>query len=82
MNKKEIKKKDLKKFIEEKEVQLAKLKLHAEKSETCSSLYNKIVLEKAIMKKELEELDKNKVVETVKDIFRKKDLICDSFKKH
>ena len=51
MNKKEIKKKDLKKSIEEKEKQLAKLKLHVDKSETCSSIYNKVVLEKAIMKK-------------------------------
>lgn len=81
MNKKEIKKKDLKKSIEEKEKQLAKLKLHVDKSETCSSIYNKAVLEKAIMKKELEDMEKNVVVDKVKDIFRKKDLICDKFKK-
>ena len=47
MNKKEIKKKDLKKSIEEKEKQLAKLKLHVDKSETCSSIYNKAVLDKS-----------------------------------
>ncbi|MBR1908212.1 hypothetical protein IJ818_04680 [bacterium] len=80
MNKKELKKKDLKKAIKEKEKQLAKLKLHVDKSETCSSIYNKVVLEKAIMKKELEEMEKNPVTEKVKDIFRKKDLICDNFK--
>ena len=80
MNKKEIKKKDLKQAIKEKEKQLAKLKLHVDKSETCSSIYNKVVLEKAIMKKELEDLEKDNIVDKVKDVFRKKDLICDKFK--
>ena len=80
MNKKEIKKKDLKKSIKEKEKQLAKLKLHVDKSETCSSIYNKVVLEKAILKKELDDMEKDTVAEKVKNIFRKKDLICDRFK--
>lgn len=80
MNKKEIKKKDLRQSIKEKEKQLAKLKLHVDKSETCSSIYNKVVLEKAIMKKELDDMEKDTVTAKVKDIFRKKDLICDRFK--
>ena len=80
MNKKEIKKKDLKKSIKEKEKRLAKLKLHVDKSETCSSIYNKVVLEKAILKKELDDMEKDTVAEKVKNIFRKKDLICDRFK--
>ena len=37
--------------IKEKEIQLAKLKEHIEKSSICSDLYNKVVLEKAILKK-------------------------------
>jgi len=80
MNKKEIKKKNLRQSIKEKEKQLAKLKLHVDKSETCSSIYNKVVLEKAIMKKELDDMEKDTVTAKVKDIFRKKDLICDRFK--
>ena len=46
-------KKELTRFIREKEIQLAKLKEHVEKSSVCSDLYNKVVLEKAILKKEL-----------------------------
>ena len=48
-------KKELTRFIREKEIQLAKLRKHVEKSSVCSDLYNKVVLEKAILKKELEE---------------------------
>ena len=39
--------------IREKELQLAKLKVHIDKSEVCSDLYNKMLLEKAILKKQL-----------------------------
>ena len=46
-------KKELIKSIKEKEIQLAKLKEHIDKSSVCSDLYNKVVLEKAILKKEL-----------------------------
>lgn len=75
-------KKELIKSIKEKEIQLAKLKEHVDKSTVCSDLYNKVVLEKAILKKELENLGKNKLVESVKNLLpRKKVLICDYFKK-
>ncbi len=68
--------------IKEKEIQLAKLKEHIEKSSICSDLYNKVVLEKAILKKELEDLKKNKIVINIKNFLpRKKTLICDYFKK-
>lgn len=68
--------------IKEKELQLAKLKLHVDKSVVCSDLYNKIVLEKAILKKELEESQKNNLVESFKNLLpRKKTLICDYFRK-
>lgn len=67
--------------IKEKEIQLAKLKLHVDKSRICGDLYNKIVLEKAILKKELEELSENKFVNGLKNIIpHKKKLICDYFK--
>ena len=75
-------KSELIKSIREKEIQLAKLKGHAEKSSVCNDLYNKVVLEKAILKKQLEDLDKNKVVSIMKNLLpRKKVLICDYFRK-
>ena len=75
-------KKELVLAIEEKERQLAKLKEHIDKSSVCAELYNKVVLEKAILKKELEDSQKNKFVEGVKNLIpRKKTLICDYFKK-
>ena len=75
-------KNELIKSIREKEIQLAKLKEHIDKSSVCSDLYNKVVLEKAILKKELENLDKNKFIDGLKNILpRKKVLICDYFRK-
>ena len=75
-------KKELIQSIREKEIQLAKLKEHIEKSSVCSDLYNKVVLEKAILKKELENSKKNKIFENIKNLIpRKKTLICDYFKK-
>ena len=70
------------KSIKEKEIQLAKLKEHADKSVVCSDLYNKVVLEKAILKKQLADLNNNKVISIVKNLLpRKKELICDYFKR-
>lgn len=75
-------KKELIQSIKEKEAQLLKLKAHVDKSAVCSELYNKVVLEKAILKKELESTEKNKIVECIKSIIpHKKTLICDYFKK-
>ena len=68
--------------IKEKEVQLAKLKPHVDKSTICSELYNKVVLEKAILTKQLEDAKKNNIIEGFKNIIpHKKTLICDYFKK-
>jgi len=76
-----IVKKELVKSIKEKEIQMAKLEAHIEKSSICSDLYNKVVLEKAILKKELEKCSKKGVILEFKKIFpRKKKLICDYFK--
>ena len=75
-----MKKKHLQQHIEEKESQIQKFKLRLKASDLCESLYNKAILEKAILKKELEELDKNKFVESIKKILpRKKERICDYF---
>jgi hypothetical protein len=73
--------KSLKQAIKDKELQLAKLKMHVDKSTICSDLYNRMVLEKAILGKELQDLSKNSFITTVRNIIpRKKVLICDYFK--
>lgn len=72
---------ELKDAIKQKERQLAKLKTHVDKSTVCSDLYNKVVLEKAILNKELQDIENNKLVSKIKKILpHKKTLICDYFK--
>ena len=81
MNKKD-KINKLKKEIKEKEDQLKKLNLHADKSSVCSDLYNKVVLEKAELTKQLEDLQNDSLVNKIKNLLpKKKTLICDYFKK-
>jgi len=76
-----LKKKDLKKAIKEKEIQLSKLEQHIDKSKTCAEVYNNVVLEKAILNKELKDSKQNKFIERVKKLIpHKKTLICDYFK--
>lgn len=78
---KQNKVKDLKSSIKEKELQLVKLKFHVDKSTVCSDLYNKVVLEKAIMNQELKDLESDNFVSKIKQLFpHKKTLICDYFK--
>ena len=75
-------KKELIQSIREKEIQLAKLREHVDKSSVCSDLYNKVVLEKAILKKELEHSQKNTFMQRVINLVpRKKTLICDYFRR-
>ena len=74
--------KDLESAIKEKEIQLSKLQKNVDKSNICSDLYNKIVLEKAILNKELKDIKNNSLSDKIKQLFpRKKTLICDYFKK-
>lgn len=74
-------KRELINTIKEKEVQLSKLKAHIDKSSICSDLYNKVVLEKAILKKELGMLEENKFLKKIRSVLpRKKTLICDYFR--
>jgi len=80
VNKKSIEK--LKNDIKEKEIQLSKLKLHVDKSTVCSDLYNKVVLEKAILNKELQDIDNRGILNKIKNLLpREKTLICDYFKR-
>lgn len=73
--------KSLKESIHEKEIQMAKLKAHADKSAICSDLYNKVVLEKAILNQELKEIEQNVFFQKMKKIIpHRKNLICDYFK--
>ena len=77
-----MKKKDLKQAIREKEIQLSNLEQHMEKSKTCAEVYNNVLMEKAILNKELQDSMKNSFVEGVKKLIpHKKKLICDYFKK-
>lgn len=67
--------------IKEKELQLSKLKEHIDKSEICSDLYNKMLIEKAVLKKQLEDLQNKSLVNRIKHLLPKKErLICDYFK--
>ena len=67
--------------IREKELQLSKLKEHIDKSEVCSDLYNKMLIEKAVLKKQLDDLQNKSIVNRIKHLLPKKErLICDYFK--
>ena len=73
-------KQQLKKRIEQTELQIKKLNTSSVSNEICEDLYNSLILQKAILKKELEELNKNKFVEKIKSFIpHKEKLICDYF---
>lgn len=75
-------KNQLRKQIQKKELQIKKLHLHQASNDICNQLYNSLILEKAILKKELEVLDKNPIIETIKKSFSSKErLICDFWDK-
>ena len=75
-----MKRKDLKQSIKEKEIQLSKLEQHIEKSNVCAEVYNRVILEKAILKKELDDSQKNMFFERAKQLIpHKKTRICDYF---
>lgn len=70
----------IKKQIQQIELQIKKLGLHMNSSEVCGDLYNSLVLQKAVKKKELEELNKNPILERLKKMVpRREKLICDYF---
>ena len=76
MNEKQL----LKKRIQQTELQIKKLDQCTSTNEICDNLYNSLILQKAVMKKELENLNKNKFVENIKKVLpHKEKLICDYF---
>lgn len=79
--KKEEKIKFLKAEIKLKAAQLEKLDAHVDKSGVCSDLYNKVVLEKAALTKELQDLENDTFLEKIKKIIpRRKTYISDYFR--
>lgn len=75
-------KQDLIYSIREKELQLSKLSEHIDKSVVCADLYNKILIEKAVLKKELEDLQNKSIMNRIKHLLpRREKLICDYFTK-
>ena len=76
-----MKKQQLKKLIKQKELELKKLHLHRSSNVVLDELYNSLILEKAVLKKDLELLERNPFIDNIKKIFSKKEkLICDYFK--
>lgn len=73
-------KQQIKKRIQQLELQIKKISLTPVKNEVCEDLCNSLILQKAVLKKELEELSKNKFLENLRKIVpRKEKLICDYF---
>ena len=73
-------KQQLKKRIQQAELQIKKLNMLATDSDVCEDLYNSLILQKAVMKKELQDMEKNPFIEKIKNIIpRRKKLICDYF---
>ena len=76
MNEKQL----LKKRREQTELQLKRLNQSSVTNEVCEDLCNSLILQKAILKKELEELNKSPFVEKIKKIMpHREKLICDYF---
>ena len=77
-----VNKNQLKKQILQKELQIKKMHLHQSSTEFCEQLYNSLILEKAILKKELDNITKNTTFEKLRKIFNpQKKLICDYWEK-
>ena len=71
----------IEKKIKQTELQIKKLSLHSTNSEVCEDLYNSLILQKAVLKKQLEILKRNPFIEKIKKLFpRREKLICDYFK--
>lgn len=73
-------KQQLKKQIQHIELQIKQLSLRANDSELYDELQNSLILKKAILKKDLENISQNQFISKLKKILpRKKKLICDYF---
>lgn len=83
VSKKEEKKEELIQKIKEKEQQIEMFRKRMKTSDLCADLYDKALVEKAVLKKELEELEKSKLLRLVNKFVpkdKKNKLICDYFK--
>lgn len=70
----------LKKQIQQIEMQIKKINLCSNGNEVCEDLYNSLLIKKAVIKKQLDELEKNPILEKIKSLIpRKEKLICDYF---
>ena len=76
-----MKKQEIIKQIEETDEQIKLYKQRLKSSDLCEDLYDSAILKRAVLVKNLEECDKNPIVEGIKSIFKKKEktLICDYF---
>jgi hypothetical protein len=73
-------KRRIEKQIKQIELQLARLSQQPNKNEVCDDITNSLILKKAILKKDLQDLNKNPIIEKFKRIIPKKEkLICDYF---
>lgn len=73
-------KNQLKKQISHIELQLKRLQLNSNDSEIYDDLFNSLVLQKAVLKKQLENAAKNPLIEKAKKLIpHKEKLICDYF---
>ena len=74
-------KQQLQKKIKHTELQIKALSLNSSESSICEDLYNSLILQKAVLKKQLKDMDKNPLVEGIKKILpHREKLICDYFK--
>jgi hypothetical protein len=66
------------------DIKITQMKKEAAKSETTASLYNRMLIERAVLRKKLENSKKNKIVDFIKSkikfVSKKEKLICDYFK--
>ena len=73
-------KEQLKKQIKQTELQIKRLQVHATNTDICEDLFNSLILKKAVLKKQLQDLEKNPLMESIKKLVpRKEKLICDYF---
>lgn len=65
------------------DIKINKLKKEAAKSETTANIYNRMLVERAILRKKLEESKQNKIFSFIKSKIKftskKEKLICDYF---
>ena len=70
----------IEKQIKQIELQLARLAQQTYTNEVCDDISNSLILKKAILKKDLQDLNKNPLIEKIRKIIPKKEkLICDYF---